>query len=94
MNRQLDNCYKLAGLNDLEVVDDLVDNSVSAWSGVERLAYTELLRHIARGNVDRVIVWHTDRLARRTRDLLDYLEVSKLAGVVTLTIKGNGIAPS
>ena len=60
VNRQLDNCHKLAGPYDLEVVDELVDNSVSAWSGVERPAYTELLRLIARGNVDRV-----DRVAHR-----------------------------
>lgn len=39
-------------------------------------------------------MWHTDRLARRTRGLLGYLEVSKLAGVVTLTVKGNGMDPS
>ncbi|MGN0094472.1 MAG: recombinase family protein [Corynebacterium sp.] len=94
VERQIADCRKLAELHGWDIAREYVDNDTSAWSGVERPAYRDLLADIRAGRVDQVVVWHTDRLARRTRDTLDYLEVCKVAGVQTFAVQGNGIDPT
>lgn len=60
-----------------------VDNDVSAYSGKRRPRYDAMLKAIETGCVDVVVVWHTDRLTRRTSELERYIEVCEPAGVPT-----------
>jgi len=93
VQRQGQDTRRLAELHGFELVDTLVDNSISAWSGKARPGYEKLLTMIENDEVDRVLVWHTDRLTRSTRQLVDYLALTKAHGVVTLAVQGSGIDP-
>jgi site-specific DNA recombinase len=74
-----------------QVVGEYVDNDVSAFSGKVRPAYQRLLRDIADGMVDGLIVWHQDRLHRRPIELEDFFTVLDRAGIAgnVKTVTGN-----
>lgn len=65
VTRQLDLCRKFAATRGWTVAAEFVDNDRSATSGVERPEFERLLL----SNPERVVVWHTDRLVRLTREL-------------------------
>ncbi len=91
VERQEADCRELADRLGLEVKHVLVDNDISAYSGKKRPGYEELLRLIESGDIHTVISWHTDRMHRRLRDLLDYLDAVEKAGVKTVTVKAGDI---
>lgn len=91
VERQEADCRELAERLGLEVKYVLVDNDTSAYSGKKRPGYEELLRLIDAGDIHTVIAWHTDRLHRRLRDLLDYLDAVEKSGVKTITVKAGDI---
>jgi site-specific DNA recombinase len=85
--RQERECRALAKQRDLRVVDVYTDNDISAYSGRKREHYQRLLLDIEAGRVDVVLAWHTDRLHRRLRDLLDYTDLVHRRGVPTHCVK-------
>lgn len=60
---QLSECRKLATELELNVIDE-VSEEQSAKKPGRRPAFTKLLKRIAAGEVDGIIAWHPDRLAR------------------------------
>jgi len=85
VDRQVADCRELCEARGLEVVQVFSDNDVSAYvAGKKRLNFELLLRTVAAGDVDTVVVWKTDRLARRGRDLQKFLDTADPHGV-TLT---------
>lgn len=66
VQRQEAECRDLARRNGWTVDEVLVDNDLSATSGVQRPAFEALLK---RTDVERVLVWHTDRIVRKTSEL-------------------------
>lgn len=91
VERQEDDCRELAKRLGLRVDHILVDNDISAYSGKRRPAYEKLLALIDGREVEVVIAWHTDRLHRRLRDLLDYLDAVEKSGTKTVTVKAGDI---
>lgn len=91
VERQEADCRELAKRLDLDVKHVLVDNDISAFSGKRRPGYEQLLRLIETKEIDYVISWHTHRLHRRLRDLLDYCDAVEKAGTKTLTVKAGDI---
>jgi site-specific DNA recombinase len=69
VDRQEVECRALAERKGITVGRTLSDNDVSATTGVARPGFEQLLDLVEAGIVDTVVVWHTDRLYRRTRDL-------------------------
>lgn len=69
VNRQLEDCRRLAGDLGWPVGEEYVDNDVSAFSGKRRPGYEQMLADIADGSRDAVIVYHADRLTRRPIEL-------------------------
>lgn len=65
VTRQLDLCRQYAARQGWQVVEEYVDNDRSATTGTERPAFERLLD----ARPERIVVWHTDRLVRLTRDL-------------------------
>lgn len=65
VERQEDECRRFALARGWTVREVLVDNDLSATSGVERPAFEALLT----SGPSAVLVWHLDRLIRLTRDL-------------------------
>lgn len=79
--RQVEDCRKLAADLGWQVVDEYVDNDVSAYSGKRRPAYQRLLADLGDGLVDAVVAYHADRLTRRPIELEHFVEVATAAGV-------------
>lgn len=91
VERQEQDCRELAERLGLRVDHVLVDNDVSAYSGKRRPGYEKLLALIEGKEVDVVLSWHSDRLHRRLRDLIDYCDAVEKSGVLTKTVKAGDI---
>src|SRR5438105_722573 len=75
VDRQRDDCEKLAASMGLTLVAIHTDNDISAFSGKTRPGYRALLNDLNTGHANVVIVWHTDRLHRSPRELEDYIDL-------------------
>src|SRR3954453_7056807 len=67
VQRQVEDCCKLAANLGWEVGEEYVDNDFSAYSGKPRPGYLRMLGDVASGARDGVLVYHLDRLTRRPR---------------------------
>ncbi|GAA2082423.1 recombinase family protein [Pseudolysinimonas kribbensis] len=90
VERQLSECRRLATSRKIRVVHEFIDNDVSASKGI-RPEYTRMLSLISAGEIDTIITWHTDRLYRRVRDLVDLVEVAEKHALQILTVKAGEI---
>ncbi|MDP9694470.1 UNVERIFIED_ORG: DNA invertase Pin-like site-specific DNA recombinase [Arthrobacter globiformis] len=87
VERQEADCRALAEQLGHTVTTVYSDNDLSAYSGQHRPAYKALITAIEHGEIDTVLVWHQDRLLRRTKDLEVYIEVCQPKKVATHTVK-------
>src|SRR6188472_4146785 len=81
IGRQLDDCERLAEERGWRVVERYIDQDVSAYKGRLRPAYRRLLGDLRTGSIDGVIVYHLDRLHRQPRELEEFFDDCKAAGV-------------
>lgn len=79
--RQLSDCRTEAARRGWTVGDEYVDDDISAYSGKERPGYQQMLKDLASGARDGVIVWHLDRLHRRPIELEEFVQVCSKAGI-------------
>ncbi len=63
VQRQLEDCRKLAKDRGWTIGREYVDNDVSAYSGKTRRGYRQMLDDLANGARDAVIVYNLDRAA-------------------------------
>jgi site-specific DNA recombinase len=87
VQRQQEDCEKLAADAGWPVDDIIVDNDLSASGRKPRPGYLALLSRMQAGDVARVIAWHTDRLHRSPLELEDYVTASEQHHIVTKTVK-------
>jgi len=87
VQRQEQDCRKLADSLGWTVAKVYEDNDTSAYSGKRRPAYAELLADIDSGAVAGVIAWHPDRLHRSPRELEEYIDLAERMKVVTHTVQ-------
>ncbi|MGI9016555.1 MAG: recombinase family protein, partial [Euzebya sp.] len=64
VGRQLTDAEALAERNGWTVVDRYTDNDISAYSGKARPEYQRLMRDVAAGGIDRIVVYQSSRLWR------------------------------
>ncbi|WP_158251642.1 recombinase family protein [Cryobacterium sp. M91] len=88
--RQLTECRALAATQGLEIAHEYIDNDVSASKGT-RPGFQELLTAIKAGTVSTIVVWHTDRLYRRVRDLVELVELAEKHALRILTVKAGDL---
>jgi site-specific DNA recombinase len=90
---QIADCRALAERLDMIVLDEHVyrDDSISAHSGRLRPGYEKLLTAIRSDEIDAVIVTETERLDRRLRNMLDYLEAVVEHDVETYAVRAGKI---
>ena len=81
VGRQLEDCEAKASENGWRVADRYVDADISAYSGKPRPEYRRMLADIRAGLIDGVVVYNLDRLHRQPRELEEFTEVCKLAGI-------------
>lgn len=89
VQRQIEDCRVLARERAWAVAGEYVDNDISAYSGKHRPAYERMLRDIADGRIDAVLVYHLDRLTRRPIELEYFIEVCSAARVDVTAVTGD-----
>jgi DNA invertase Pin-like site-specific DNA recombinase len=87
--RQLEDCRRLAAERGWTVVNEYVDNDVSAYSHKRRPEYERLLEDLRSRKLDALVVYNADRLNRRPRDLEDLIDIAKESGVLLATVTGD-----
>lgn len=90
VDRQVAACRDLAERHGLTVDREYIDNDVSASKGL-RPGFLQLLEAVRAGQVDTILVWHTDRLYRRVRDLVDLVEVAEKHSLRILTVRAGDL---
>jgi DNA invertase Pin-like site-specific DNA recombinase len=90
VDRQLTECRALAKQHKLTVAHEYVDNDVSATKGT-RPGFQQLITAITNGQVSSIIVWHTDRLYRRVRDLVELVELAEQHALKIFTVKAGDL---
>lgn len=86
--RQFEDLRAMALDRGWEVVAELHDNDVSAFSGARRPGYEQLLSLVRAGGVDRVAVWHLSRLWRNRPQRMAGMETFRASGVGILAVTG------
>jgi site-specific DNA recombinase len=81
VQRQLEDCRKLAEQLGWAVADEYVDNDLSAYGGKTRPEYERMMDDLAEGARDAVLIYHVDRLTRRPIELEQFLDVLTAAKV-------------
>jgi hypothetical protein len=84
--RQEESCRRLARQRGFTAVRVFVDNDISAFSGVRRPAYQQMLQQLSAGRFAIVIAWDCDRLHRSTRELEDFIDVLDATGTPVVTV--------
>src|SRR2546426_3620371 len=82
---QLKDCRALVKGHGWGPTSEFVDNDVSAFSGKPRPQYTAMLQGVRAGSIDRVVVWHIDRLYRQPRELEDLIDLADRGRVQVVT---------
>jgi DNA invertase Pin-like site-specific DNA recombinase len=90
VERQREDCLRLAASRGWTVVDEYIDNNVSAskYSRKARTQYLRLLDDIEAGRIDAVVIWMEDRLQRQVLELAEFLKVCDGAGVTRIASIG------
>jgi site-specific DNA recombinase len=73
VERQLEDCERLAERKGWVIVDRFVDDDVGAWSGKQRPQYARCLEALQLGLIDGLLVYDLDRLHRQPRELEDFI---------------------
>ena len=84
VGRQVEDCERLVTRQGWEVAERYVDDDVSAYSGKPRPSYRRMLDDLRGGFLDAVVVWDLDRLHRQPRELEEFFDLCKAAGVSKL----------
>jgi DNA invertase Pin-like site-specific DNA recombinase len=88
VERQREDCEKLAATKGWTVVETYVDNDISAYSGKLRPAYRRLLADLDDGSIQAVVVWHLDRLHRQPKELESFIELVEGKSVALASVSG------
>jgi site-specific DNA recombinase len=73
--RQIEDCERLAERKGWRVVEQYVDDDVSAWSGRKRPQYRRSLDDLEAGAIDGLLVYDLDRLHRQPSELESFIEL-------------------
>ena len=87
VERQREDCERLAEKHRWAVAEVFVDDDRSAYSGKPRPGYNRLLDALKAGTVAAVIAWHPDRLHRSPRELEDFIDIIEQTGAAVATVQ-------
>src|SRR4051794_35100235 len=86
VQRQEDDCRKLAKRRGWKVKRVYCDNDISAFKGRRRPEYERLCADIGKGDIDSVIAWDPDRLHRSTTELETFIALVEQTGAKVETV--------
>ena len=87
VDRQLEDCRRLAAARGWTAAEPYVDDDVSAYTGKARPAYQRLLADLADGKIGAVVAWHADRLHRSPRELEAFIDVVERTRASVATVQ-------
>lgn len=89
--RQLPDCRGYARDNRLRVVEEIVDNDVSAsrYNRKGREGYRRLVKLVEEGQVRTIIVWHLDRMWRQPKELEHLIDLADEGRIDLRTLSGD-----
>ena len=89
IERQREDCWKIARDRGWTVVEEYVDQSKSATNKQKRReAYDRMCEDYVRGRFDAIICWDLDRLTRQPRQLEDWIDAAEDHGLRLVTANG------
>ncbi|MFK5691373.1 recombinase family protein [Ornithinimicrobium sp. LYQ92] len=89
VSRQHANCLKIAKDRGWKVVEEYIDNSVSASNRkVRRPAYERMVKDYTEGRFEAIVCWDLDRLTRQPRQLEDWIDAAEERGLLLVTANG------
>ncbi|WP_350002559.1 recombinase family protein [Pseudarthrobacter sp. WHRI 8279] len=88
VQRQREDCERLAQQRGWTVAGVETDNDISAYSGKHRPGFEGALKAIAAGEADVLVAWSLDRLQRNRRDELRLYELCRDKGVLLSLVNG------
>jgi DNA invertase Pin-like site-specific DNA recombinase len=88
VKRQLEDARALAQQRGWCVVDEYIDNDISAYSGAERPDYERLMADIDAGRVNRIVIWQPSRLWRRRAERVRDIERLSRLNVGVVSVRG------
>lgn len=90
VRRQLSECQDLVKRSGWDLVDIYRDNDKSATRGT-REGWERLLADLEQGRFDTLVCWHTDRLYRRLRDLVDLVELAETHSLRIVAVRAGDV---
>lgn len=89
IDRQREDCYRLAEFRGWSVIGEYVDNSISASDARKnRPGYDALVRDFEAGKFDALLCYDLDRLTRQPRQLEDWIDAAEGKGLALVTTNG------
>lgn len=89
VERQREDCRAIASQRGWTVVEEYVDNSISASDArTNRPAYDRMVIDHDRGRFSALICWDLDRLTRQPRQLEDWIDAAEQSGLKLVTANG------
>ncbi len=77
IERQREECLRLAQQHGHERVEEFVDESRSAYKSTPRPAFEQLIERVDQQRTLVIVVWHIDRLYRQPRELEQLLQLAE-----------------
>jgi site-specific DNA recombinase len=91
VDRQLEDCRALVKRERWQAMEPFVDGSTSAFNGKVRPRYEALIAAVKAGEVNRIVVWHIDRLYRQPRELEDVIDLADAGRVQVVTVRAGDL---
>lgn len=88
VERQIEDCARLAIDKGWRVTERYVDNDVSATRSKARPQYQRMLTDVRAGRLDALLVWDVDRLTRTPRELEDVIDLADAHGLALASVGG------
>jgi DNA invertase Pin-like site-specific DNA recombinase len=89
VQRQREDCRRIAEQRGWRIVAEYVDNSISASDKTKtRPGYDQLVAAFGAGEFDALVCWDLDRLTRQPRQLEDWIEAAEDTGLLLVTANG------
>lgn len=89
VERQREDCLRIAESRGWKVVGEYVDNSISAYNASrKRPEYNRLVADYRAGQFDALICYDLDRLTRQPRQLEDWIDAAQQNGLALVTANG------
>ncbi len=89
VDRQREDCQRIATERGWAVTEEYLDNSISASKkNAKRPAYDRMVTDFAAGRFSALVCWDLDRLTRQPRQLEDWIDAAEESGLLLVTANG------